>query len=79
MLTNYYYYYYYWIILTWNHIIMYKLLILDSNTWNIAVCKLLELNRNTWYNINIGKQINIITENFLKIAVKNVSNGMLKI
>ena len=36
--------------ITWNHIIMYKMLVLDKNTLNYTtVCKLLVLNWNTWY------------------------------
>ena len=36
-------------IVYWNHIIVYKILVLDMNTWNhITVCKLFVLDWNTW-------------------------------
>ena len=39
--------------LTWNHIVMYKLLVLDWNTWRyMTSCKLFIFDRNTWYHIS---------------------------
>ena len=36
---------------TWNHIIVSKLLVSDGNTWNYeTVCKLFVLSWNTWHN-----------------------------
>ena len=53
---------YYWVeIVTWNNLIVYRLLVLDRNTWNNkAVCQLFVLDRCTWYHINVYKQMIII-------------------
>ena len=40
-------------IVTWNHIIVYKLLILDMNTWKLTAVCLFELDRNAWCNITV--------------------------
>ena len=54
---------------TWNHIIVFKLLVLDINICNyIAASKLLVLDRNTWNHINVCKQI-IIIKSQLTVAI----------
>ena len=42
--------------ITWNHMVMYRLL-LDRNTWNYTtVYKLFVLSENTWYHISVCKK-----------------------
>ena len=40
-------------IITSNHVVVYKVLVLHENTWKHAtICKLFLLHRNTWYLVN---------------------------
>ena len=58
---------------TWNHIIMYKLLVLDRNTWNhIIVYKLLVLDRNIWNHITEKK---IKRNNYAKNVIMNIQEN----
>ena len=52
---------------TWNHIIVYKLLILDRNTWNhvYTLYTLLVLDRNTWKPVTL--LIISIRQEYLKL------------
>ena len=44
-------------IVSWNHIIMYKLLVLERNTLDhTTLCKLFVLNKNTWYHMTVYKK-----------------------
>ena len=44
--------------INWNHITVYKLLILDWYTWNHSPkCKLFVLDKNTWYCVTVFKQM----------------------
>ena len=64
----------YWVeIITWNHITMHKLSILDMNTWNYTNgYKLWVLDRNIWYHITVQKPL--MKQLYIKCRFKNKMN-----